>query len=79
MFGLETPNDKRIRSRTRIESAALILDEHGQLFAQFASAINTNQLARIETVAMKHRMIESLAKGELNRNFLACNAARFFD
>jgi hypothetical protein len=57
----------------------LILDEHGQPFAQFVSAINANQLARIETVAMKHRIIECLAKGELDRKFLACNAARFFD
>jgi hypothetical protein len=75
MFSQEVLNSGRVRNIARIEPAALIFDCHGQLFAQFASAINANQLARIETVAMKHRIIESLAKGELNRNFLACNAA----
>lgn len=79
MFSQEVLNSGRVRNRARIESAALIFDYHGQLFAQFASAINANQLARIETVAMKYRIIESLTKGELDRKFLACNAARFFD
>lgn len=79
MFGQEIRNSRRIRNRARIESATLIFDYHRELFAQFASAINANQLARIETVAMKHRIIESLAKGERDRKLLACNAARFFD
>jgi hypothetical protein len=79
MFSQEVLHSRRVRNIARIESATLIFDYHGQLFAQFASAINANQLARIETVAMKHRIIESLTKGELNRKFLACNAARFFD
>ena len=62
-----------------VKSSALVLDDHGQPFAQFASAMNMNQLAGIETVAVKNRIVESLPKGESKGGLVAENATGFFD
>jgi hypothetical protein len=79
MLGLEIPNNGRIGNHGWVKSSPLVLDGYRYSLAHFTPAMNLNELAGIELVAMKNRIVESLPKCESNGLLLAENATRFFD
>jgi len=79
MFGIEIPDNRGIGNRGGVKSSPLVLDDYGQTFAQFTSAMNLNQFAGIETVTVKDCIVESFPKSESDSGLLAENAVRFFD
>jgi hypothetical protein len=79
MLGLEIPQNGGIGNRGWVKSSPLVLDDYRHSLARFTPAMNLNELDGIELVAMKNRIIESLAKCKSNGLLFAENAMRFFD
>ena len=75
MLSLQILESQRIGDPVRVKSNSLVPDDQAQLFPQFTSAINLNQLAGIESVAVNDRIVESLPKGQFNGRFFARNTA----
>jgi hypothetical protein len=79
MLGLEILDSQRIGNRVRVKPSPDVLYDDAHPFAQFTSAVNSNHLAVIKTVAVNDRIPQSLPKGKFNGEFLAGNAMRLFD
>lgn len=62
---------QRIRYLTRIESLSVIPDDDGHSVVIFAAAADVDQLACIQTIAVKQRVAQGLPKREFDVFFLA--------
>lgn len=67
VFRTKVLESQRIGNSIGIESVSLISDDDGHNLAAFATATDVNQLARIQAIAVEHRVTQSFPKGEFNR------------
>jgi len=75
VFGPEVFERQRIGNLIGVESVSLISDGDEHSVAGFAAATDVNQLARVQAVAVEHRVTQGFAKREFNVLFLSANTA----
>jgi hypothetical protein len=75
VFCTKVLESQRIGNSVGFESVSLISDDNGHALAAFATTTDVDQLARIQAIAMEHRVIQSFPKGEFNGFFLSENTA----
>jgi len=75
VFGIEVFDRQRVGNLTGVESISLISDDDEHSLAAFAAATNVNQLARVQAIAVEHRVTQGFPKGEFNELLLSRNTA----
>src|ERR1700682_5752703 len=69
---------QRVGNCIRVKSLSLILNDDGDSFSCFTATTKLNQLGRVETVAVNCCILQSLPDCQLDVEFVAGHAARFF-
>ena len=63
----------------RIESSSLIRNDNEDFPAGFATAMNMNQLASLQAIAMEHRVAQCFPQSELEELLIAADTMRRCD
>jgi hypothetical protein len=79
VFRAEILNRQGIGYLIGIESASLVRNDNEDFPAGFATAMNMNQLASLQAIAMEHRVAQCFPQRELDELLLAADTMRRYD